>query len=142
MPCNDVNNTPKTTVKESPVKACSRRPLIIAWWAQVTVAPELSKIAVFNKGTENGFNICIPIGGHKAPNSTAGAKLLWKNAQKKATKKQTSDNININIPIFKPLFTTSVWCPWNVASLITSLHHTTNVVPNIETPNNITQAKL
>jgi len=40
------------------------------------VAPELNKIAVFKRGTEKGLSICIPTGGHKAPNSMAGAKLL------------------------------------------------------------------
>ena len=64
-------------------------PLIIAWWAQVTVAPELNKTAVFNKGTENGFKGSTPLGGQTAPISTAGAKLLWKKAQKKG-KKQTN----------------------------------------------------
>jgi len=42
----------------------------------VTVAPELSKIAVFNKGTEKGFKASIPTGGHITPISTAGDKLL------------------------------------------------------------------
>lgn len=58
-------------------------PLIIPWCAQVTVAPELNKTAVFNNGIEKGFNGFIPLGGHTAPISIVGAKLLWKNAQKK-----------------------------------------------------------
>ena len=52
------------------------------WWAQVTVIPEASKIAVFNKGIWNGLNEIIPAGGHDAPNSIAGERLLWKKAQK------------------------------------------------------------
>jgi len=48
--------------------------------AQVTVTPEANKIAVFNKGIWNVLNEIIPIGGHDAPNSIAGDKLLWKKA--------------------------------------------------------------
>ena len=86
--------------------------LMIAWWAQVTVAPELSKTAVFNKGIENGSKGLTPIGGQTAPISIVGAKLLWKKAQNKEKNKQTSDTINNIIPYFKPRFTISVWCPW------------------------------
>jgi len=67
-------------------KDCSRLPLIMAWCDQVTVAPELSSIAVFSSGTEKGFNIWTPIGGHNAPNSIAGAKLLWKKSPEKSDK--------------------------------------------------------
>jgi hypothetical protein len=49
---------------------------MIALCAQVTVAPELNKTAVFNKGTEKGFNTSTPLGGQTAPISIAGAKLL------------------------------------------------------------------
>jgi hypothetical protein len=49
-----------------------------------------------------------PIGGHIAPNSTAGANALWKNPQKNDAKNTTSDNINNNIPHFNPLCTINV----------------------------------
>jgi hypothetical protein len=51
---------PKIIVSDRPPTASFSLPLIIAWWAQVTVAPELSKTAVFNKGTENGFSGLTP----------------------------------------------------------------------------------
>jgi len=68
----------------------------------VTVAPELNSMAVFNKGTENGFRASIPTGGHITPISTEGDKLLWKNAQKNEKKSKISDTINSTKPIFNP----------------------------------------
>ena len=47
---------PKATVKANPKIAFFLSPPIIAWCDQVTVAPEVNRIAVFNKGTSNGFN--------------------------------------------------------------------------------------
>lgn len=114
----------------------------MAWCAQVTVAPELNNIAVFSSGTENGFNICIPLGGQRAPSSMAGAKLLWKNAQKKDIKKHISDTIKSIIPSFKPFLTRSVCNPWKVDSLTTSLHQTTKVRVNIASPATISHMKL
>ena len=107
--CKAVNSIPNIIVKTKPLIASSLLPLIIAWWAQVTVAPELNNIAVLSKGTEKGFNTSIPWGGHIVPISMAGAKLLWKNAQKKEKKKQTSEAINNNIPNFNPFLTMWVW---------------------------------
>lgn len=40
-------------------------------------------------------------------------------------------------PCFNPDCTSSVWRPWKVASLITSLHHTNITVPNMKRPNKI-----
>jgi len=65
-----------------------RKLATIAWWLQVTVQPDSSNINVFNNGISHGFSTAIPLGGHKPPISTAGDKLLWKKAQKKATKKK------------------------------------------------------
>lgn len=70
------------------------------------------------------------------PTSTVGTNALWKNAQKNDMKKHTSDNININIPNFSPFCTTIVWNPIYVASLITSLHHTT-ITNSINTNDNV-----
>ena len=107
-----MNIRPSTTVKVNPLTASSLSPLTILWWAQVTVAPELSKIAVFNNGTENGFRGSTPSGGQQTPISTAGDKLLWKKAQKKDTKKKISDTMNNRNPIFRPFTVALVWKPW------------------------------
>lgn len=102
---------PKKTVIDNPRIVFLRSPLIIAWCAHVAVAPELNKIAVFNKGTSNGSKASIPIGGQTAPILISGPKLPWKKAQKNEKKKHTSDKINKIIPYFNPLCTTKVWCP-------------------------------
>lgn len=47
------------------------------WCAQVIVTPEASRTAVFNRGTSNGFNGTIPVGGQHPPSSGVGAKLEW-----------------------------------------------------------------
>ena len=62
------------------------------------VAPEQSSIRVFSRGTSNGLNTSIPLGGHIDPISMVGAKLAAKNAQKKAKKNMTSEAINKSIP--------------------------------------------
>lgn len=112
MPCKPVNIIPNKTVKAKLTIASFLFPLIIAWWAQVTVAPELNRTAVFNKGTEKGSKGLTPLGGQTAPISIVGAKLLWKKAQNKEKNKQTSDTINNIIPYFNPRLTINVWCPW------------------------------
>ena len=56
-------------------------PATKAWWAQVTLAPEVNKIIVFNRGTFQASKVMIPFGGHTAPISILGDKLEWKNAQ-------------------------------------------------------------
>ena len=57
---------------------------------------------MFSNGTPQGDSGLIPVGGHLFPSSTAGANLLWKNAQKNAKKKHTSDTMNSTIPIRSP----------------------------------------
>ena len=120
--CKLVNIKPKITVKVKPVNASFFSPLTILWWAQVTVAPELKSMAVFNKGTEKGLRGSTPKGGHITPISIEGDKLLWKKAQKKDTKKSTSETINNKKPSFKPVTVALVWKPWYVDSLITSFN--------------------
>jgi hypothetical protein len=95
----------------------------MAWWAQVTVAPEDSKIVVFKSGIWNGLKGLIPRGGQIMPISTVGANLLWKNAQKKEKKNKTSEVINKIIPHRRPFITTRVCTPWYVPSRVTSRHH-------------------
>jgi len=63
------------------------------------------------------------MGGHIAPSSIAGERLLWKNAQKKEIKKNTSEIINKIIPHRNPIVTEYVCKPWKVPSRETSRHH-------------------
>lgn len=77
-PCNPVKISAKNTVSRIPNNTPFRLPWINEWCAYVTVAPDESKIIVFNKGISNGFNGSIPAGGQCAPNSTVGASALWK----------------------------------------------------------------
>jgi hypothetical protein len=83
------------------VRFCS----ISLWCAHVTVTPDASSVAVLSRGTLNGFNGLIPVGGQAHPNSGVGARLLWKNAQKNAKKNSTSDVINRIIPHRNPFVT-------------------------------------
>lgn len=57
--------------------ACLRSPSMMLWWAHVTVTPEASRTAVFSRGTSNGSNVVIPVGGQHPPNSGVGARLEW-----------------------------------------------------------------
>lgn len=132
--CSTVKYTPSNTVTVSPWIACSRFPSISLWWAQVTVTPDASRTAVFNKGTLKGLMGSIPVGGHLQPISGVGASLLWKNAQKNAKKNKTSDAINKIIPHRSPLVTYDVWCPMNTPSRITSRHHWIIVRITIDRP--------
>lgn len=82
--------------------ACFRLASIMLWCAQVTVTPEARRIAVFRRGTSRGLRGLIPAGGHCPPNSGVGARLEWKNAQKKPRKKNASDVMNRIIPYRRP----------------------------------------
>ena len=88
-----------------PAIASGRFPSMSAWWAHVTDTPEAKRTAVLRRGTANGFSGVIPVGGQQQPSSGVGARLLWKNAQKKAKKNSTSDVIKSAIPQRKPLVT-------------------------------------
>jgi hypothetical protein len=46
--------------------------------AQVTEAPEVSKMTVFRSGTVKGEEVLMPRGGHIEPISTAGESAKWK----------------------------------------------------------------
>ena len=80
-------------------------------------------MAVFSSGTSSGLRGLIPVGGHCPPSSGVGARLEWKNAQKKPRKKNASDVMNKAMPYRKPFWTGGVWCPWNVLSRTMSRHH-------------------
>jgi hypothetical protein len=128
-PCNPVKIVANITVYNKPYKALLLFPFIKKWCAYVTVNPEESKITVFINGSSKGSIASIPIGGHIAPNSTAGERALWKNVQNIAKKNKASDTINKPTPRFSPLWTARVWCPIYVPSAITSLHQ--NDIDNI-----------
>lgn len=98
-------------------------------WHTVIVAPDNSKISVFNKGTSQGekSNLSMLIGGHSNPNSAVGEIEEWKYAQKKATKNITSEKINNPMDIIKLIWTTEVCRPSKDASLITSLNQKKSV---------------
>ena len=74
------------------------------------------------KGKPNGSKISIPLGGHVQPIPIEGAKLAWKNAQKKLKKNITSEVINNIKPIRKPLATLGVWLLSQTDSLKISLN--------------------
>jgi len=132
--CNKVKKAPKKIVKLKLFNAWSLLPQTKLWCAQVTVAPELNNIAVFNNGTPNGFKALIPFGGHITPISTEGDKLLWKKAQKNEKKNKISETINKIKPNFKPLTVARVWNPINVLSRTTSFNHKYNIIKRLITP--------
>lgn len=68
----------------------------------MTVTPEASRMAVFSRGTSIGSRGLIPTGGHWPPSSGVGARLEWKNAQKKPRKKKASDVMNRIMPYRRP----------------------------------------
>jgi len=78
---------------------------IRAWWAQVTLIPEESKIKVLRSGTCVALKGRIPDGGQNIPISKVGAKLLWKNAQKNEKKNKISETIKRIMPHRNPLIT-------------------------------------
>ena len=103
--------------------ACFRLRSMMLWCAHVTVTPEARRIAVFSRGTSRGLRGLIPVGGHCPPSSGVGARLEWKNAQKKPRKKNASDVMNRIIPYRSPFWTVGVWWPWKVLSRTMSRHH-------------------
>lgn len=129
-PCNEVKIIAKTTVKNKAKIPSVRLLLTIEWCAQVTVQPDNKRIKVFKNGISHGSKTATPFGGQIEPISTAGAKLLWKKAQKNAKKNKISDIMNKITPYLNPCWTIPVWCPSKVDSLITSRHQTNIVVSN------------
>jgi hypothetical protein len=107
-PCNAVKIVANIIVYNKPYKALPLFPLIKKWCAYVTVNPEANKSTVFINGSSKGSIASIPIGGHIAPNSTAGDRALWKNVQNIAKKNKASDTINKPTPRFNPLWTARV----------------------------------
>jgi hypothetical protein len=65
-PCKPVKTKPKKKVKNKDKLTCNLLWQIMPICANVKITPEDSRTVVFNKGTEKGFKIGIPIGGHQA----------------------------------------------------------------------------
>jgi hypothetical protein len=95
-------------------------PAKIALWQAVMVTPDDNKIIVFHSGKPQGSKAKIPWGGHEQPIPTDGAKVLWKNAQKKLKKNIISEAINKAIPNLIPSWTLKVWWPSKVDSVMMS----------------------
>jgi len=74
-------------VKSKLKKACSFKPRVNAWCAQVTDAPELSNIIVFKSGICQALKVVKKAGGQTPPSWKLGLKLAWKKAQKNPKKK-------------------------------------------------------
>ena len=53
-------------------------PLYIALWPQVTVIPDINKIAVLSNSKTHGSKICIPINGHQQFIEKDGEIAEWK----------------------------------------------------------------
>jgi len=67
--------------------ACFFARIIIAWWAQVTVAPELKRKNVLVKGIPDVWIVSNASGGQTPPKLKVGDKLEWKKSPKKGKKK-------------------------------------------------------
>lgn len=134
MPCKKVKTVASNIVNNKPMIACFFERTIIAWWAQVTVAPELNKKNVFVKGIPEVWIVWMASGGHIPPKLKTGDKLEWKNAQKNAKKNIISDTINKTMPKRKPRCTEAVCWSSNVASLTISRHQVYITYKIIEKP--------
>ena len=86
IPCKRVKIVANSTVNNNAIIACFFARTIIAWCAQVTVAPELKRKNVLVKGIPDVWIVWIASGGHTPPKLKTGDKLEWKKAQKNAKK--------------------------------------------------------
>jgi len=136
IPCNKVKIVANSIVNNSAIIACFFARTIIAWCAQVTVAPELKRKNVLVKGIPEVWIVWIASGGQTPPKLKTGDRLEWKKAQKKAKKNMISETINKIIPNLKPRCTEIVCCSSNVASLIMSRHQVYITYNNRKNPIN------
>jgi len=67
IPCNKVKIVASSIVNDSPRIACFFALTMIAWCAQVTVAPELRRKNVLVKGIPEDPIVWIASGGHTPP---------------------------------------------------------------------------
>lgn len=70
--------SPSATVKAKPCVVWAELLDIRAWWAQVTLTPDETRIIVLRRGTPNGLKGITPMGGQILPSSTLGVRLAWK----------------------------------------------------------------
>ena len=135
IPWNTVKMDASNIVSNSPIIACFFDRIIIAWWAHVTVAPELRRKKVLVKGIPEVWIVWIACGGHTPPKLKTGDKLEWKNAQKNAKKNIISDTMNRIMPNRKPRWTETVCWSSNVASLTISRHQVYITYSKMKKPN-------
>ena len=90
--CIAVNAIAKIKVTFKPNKASFLYPATIAWWAQVTLAPEDKSNIVFTNGKPQGLIATICVGGQTPPILKTGEIEEVKKAQKKAKKKHYLGN--------------------------------------------------
>ena len=64
---------PQSDSQHQPHFNPSRSPCCSAWWAQVTVVPDVSKISVLMSGKCHGSKVSIPSGGQCPPVSSVRA---------------------------------------------------------------------
>jgi len=104
-----VNQTPKKIVKN---KATIASVLFTnAWWAHVTVPPDLNKIIEFKSGIPHGERGVIPTGGHTIPTLTSGLTETWIQVQNNPLKNITSDKIKRSIPSLIHSIVDGMWKP-------------------------------
>src|ERR1700743_3272194 len=63
--CTQVKLRPKSTVRIRPCTAPFLSPVWMAWCAQVTVVPEVSRISVLSSGKCQGSSVTMPDGGQE-----------------------------------------------------------------------------
>ncbi len=99
-------------VRIRPILAPLRSPICRAWWAQVTVVPDSSRVRVLISGRCQGATTSTPLGGQAAQAAatptvllTSGVRVRWwwnraisKKIQNQATKNITSEAMNITMP--------------------------------------------
>lgn len=67
---------PKIMVVISAYVASFLLPFIIVWCDHVIVAPDAKRTAVLSRGTSVGLRGLMPVGGHAAPSSGVGTRLM------------------------------------------------------------------
>ena len=103
-------------------KKCLLLPFRMYACAAVIVAPELRSNKVLTRGRPHALSAWVPVGGQIVPPKVEGARLKWKNAQKKAKKSITSEIIKRIIPSRRPDWTFLVWNPWRDSARIARNH--------------------
>ena len=77
-PCKQVNSVASRIVQINSITVWFFALILIAWWAHVTVAPELNKNIVFVKKMLETGSVVIVSGGQTPLIINTGDKLVWK----------------------------------------------------------------